>query len=94
MVELAVLARLPEGSREANVTLTTDNGTRFTSSRFLETLGRLGITQRRTAYHHQEGNSYIERFHRSLKEGSLDGGVSQPGRSAEQHRSLDRGVQS
>jgi hypothetical protein len=37
-------------------------------SRFLETLGRLGITHRRTAYHHPEGNSYIERFHRSLKE--------------------------
>jgi putative transposase len=67
-VEQAVLARLPEGSRAANVTLTTDNGTQFTSSRFLETLGRLGITHRRTAYHHQEGNSYIERFHRSLKE--------------------------
>ena len=67
-VEQAVLARLPEGSREANLTLTTDNGTQFTSSRFLETLGRLGITHRRTAYHHPEGNSYIERFHRSLKE--------------------------
>ncbi|MFZ1203679.1 MAG: IS3 family transposase, partial [Candidatus Acidiferrales bacterium] len=67
-VEQAVLARLPEGSRAANVTLTTDNGTQFTSSRFLETLGRLGITHRRTAYHHPEGNSYIERFHRSLKE--------------------------
>src|SRR5271156_336491 len=46
-VEQAVLARLPEGSREANLTLTTDNGTQFTSSRFLETLGRLGITHRR-----------------------------------------------
>ena len=67
-VEQAVLARLPEGSRAAKVTLTTDNGTQFTSSRFLETLGRLGITHRRTAYHHPEGNSYIERFHRSLKE--------------------------
>jgi transposase InsO family protein len=67
-VEQAVLERLPEGSREANVTLTTDNGTQFTSSRFMETLNRLGITHRRTAYHHPEGNSYIERFHRSLKE--------------------------
>jgi len=67
-VEQAVLERLPEGSREANLTLTTDNGTQFTSSRFLETLARLGITHRRTAYHHPEGNSYIERFHRSLKE--------------------------
>jgi hypothetical protein len=67
-VEQAVLARLPEGSREARVTLTTENGTQFTSSRFLETLGRLGITHRRTAYRHPEGNSSIERFHRSLKE--------------------------
>jgi Integrase core domain len=67
-VEQAVLARLPEGSREANVTLTTYNGMQFTSSRFLETLVRLGITHRRTAYHHPESNSYIERFHRSLKE--------------------------
>jgi putative transposase len=67
-VEQAVLVRLPEGSRTARVTLTTDNGTQFTSTRFIETLNRLGITHRRTAYHHPEGNSYIERFHRSLKE--------------------------
>ena len=67
-VEQAVLERLPQGSREAPLTLTTDNGTQFTSARFIETLGQLGITHRRTAYHHPEGNSYIERFHRSLKE--------------------------
>jgi putative transposase len=67
-IEQAVLQRLPEGSRQASVTLTTDNGTQFTSSRFIETLNRLSITHRRTAYHHPEGNSYIERFHRSLKE--------------------------
>ncbi len=67
-VEQAVLDRLSEGSRESDLTLTTDNGTQFTSSRFMETLAQLGITHRRTAYHHPEGNSYIERFHRSLKE--------------------------
>ncbi len=67
-VKQAVLERLPAGSRSASWTLTTDNGTQFTSSRFLETLARLGITHRRTAYHHPEGNSYIERFHRSLQE--------------------------
>lgn len=66
-VKRAVLERLPEGSREARLTLTTDNKTQFTSSRFLEALGRLSVTHRRTAYHHSEGN-YIERFHRSLKE--------------------------
>jgi putative transposase len=67
-VEQAVLERPPAGSREAQFTLTTANGTQFTSARFVETLGRLGITHRRTAYHHPEGNRYIERFHRSLKE--------------------------
>jgi putative transposase len=32
------------------------------------TLRQLGITHRRTAYNHPEGNGRIERFHRSLKE--------------------------
>src|SRR5260370_26797658 len=67
-VEQAVLNRLPAGSREANLTLTTDNGTRFTSSRFLETLGRLGITHRRTAYHPPSGNIYLERSPHTLKQ--------------------------
>jgi len=67
-LEQAVLQRLPAGSRESDLILTTDNGTQFTSARFMETLARLGIAHRRTAYHHPEGNSYIERFHRSLKE--------------------------
>jgi putative transposase len=64
----AVLAVLPFGSRGMGLTLTTDNGTQFTSARYVETLNQLGITHRRTAYNHPQGNSYIERFHRSLKE--------------------------
>jgi putative transposase len=48
--------------------LTTDNVTQFTSSRFIEVVSSLGINHRRTAFHHPEGNGYIERFHRSLKE--------------------------
>ena len=67
-LERAVLERLAAGSRGSGLTLTTDNGTQFTSTRFIATLGRLGITHRRTAYHHPEGNGLIERFHRSLKE--------------------------
>jgi Integrase core domain len=59
---------LPFGPRGAGLTLTTDNGTQFTSARYVETLNQLGITHRRTAYNHPEGNSYIVRFHRSLKE--------------------------
>ena len=63
-----VLEVLPFGSRGTGLTLTTDNGTQFTSARYVETLNRLGITRRRTAYNHPEGNSYNGRFHRSLKE--------------------------
>ena len=39
-----------------------------TSARYVDTLNRLSITHRRTAYNHPEGNTYIERFQRSLKE--------------------------
>jgi transposase InsO family protein len=94
-VEQAVLERLPAGSREENLTLTTDNGTQFTSLRFLETLRRLGITHRRTAYH-PPGRQQLYRTVPSQLErgGSLDGGVSELGRSACLDRSLDQGVQS
>jgi putative transposase len=67
-LEQAVLNHLPYGPRGLGLTLTTDNGTQFTSTAYVETLNRLGIEHRRTAYNHPEGNSYIERFHRSLKE--------------------------
>ena len=93
-VEQAVLERLPEGSREARLTLTTANGTQFTSSRFLETLRRLGITHRRrrtiTRRHqlHRTVPSQLER------RGSVDGGISGRGKIASLERSLDRGVQS
>src|SRR6202166_1984943 len=51
-VEQAVLKRLPEGSREARLTMTTDNGTQFTSTRFIEALNRLGITPRPAGDYH------------------------------------------
>ena len=51
LVEQPVLERLPHGSRQASMIRTTDNGTQFTSSRFVETLNRLSITHRGTAYH-------------------------------------------
>ena len=94
-VEQAVLERLPAGSRGAGLTLATDNGTQFTSTRFLETLAWLEIIRRRTAYHHPEGHSYTERFHRELEGGrSWTGGVSTPGGSTGKHRALLGRVQS
>jgi len=44
VVERAVLERPPAGSRDAGLTLTTGNGTQFTSTLFLKSLARLGIT--------------------------------------------------
>lgn len=67
-LERAVLEQMPNGPRHYQLTLTTDNGTQFTCTRFLDTLMRLGIIHRRTAFNHPEGNGMIERFHRSLKE--------------------------
>ena len=67
-VERAVLETMASGPRGCGLVVNTDNGTQFTSTRFLDTLTRLGITHRRTAFNHPEGNGMIERFHRSLKE--------------------------
>jgi transposase InsO family protein len=50
------------------LTLTTDNGTQFTSARYVDIHRQLCITHRCTGYNHPEGNSYIATFHRSLKE--------------------------
>ena len=61
-VNCAVLEFLPFGSRGMGLTLTTDNGTQFTSARYVETLNQLGITHRRTAYNHPEGNSTSNAF--------------------------------
>ena len=92
-VEQAVLERLPEGSREADLTLTTDNGTQSTSSRFLE---------RWASRHHASADGVSspgrQQLHRTIpsqleRRGSLDGGISERGRSASRHRPLDPGVQ-
>ena len=73
-VEQAVLARMPAGSRAGHLTLTTDNGTQFTSSRFLETLC--------TARHHPSPDGVSspgrQQLHRAVssqleRRGSLDG---------------------
>ena len=67
-VERVVLVRLLEGNRTAQVTLTTDHGTQFTSWRFIETLNRLIVTHLGTAYHYPEGSSHIERLLHRLRE--------------------------
>ncbi len=88
-VEQAVLTRLPEGSRDASVTLTTDNGTQFTSTRFIETLNRLGIPRRPVI---PEATATSSGFIALEGRRSPDGGVAWG--SAGVDRSLDPGVQS
>jgi putative transposase len=77
-MEQAVLSRLPEGSREASVTLTTDNGTQFTSSPLFGDV--------RAARHHTSADGVSspgrQQLHRTIpsqleRGGSLDGGVSE-----------------
>lgn len=53
---------------DVTVVLRHDNGSQFTSGRFLEDCHELGITTSRTAYRHPDGNAFIERLYRTLKE--------------------------
>jgi len=78
-VEQAVLERLPRGSREENVTLTTDNGTQF--------LPRGSWRRSHGSASRIEGRRIItgrQQLHRTVppqleRGGSLDGGVSDLG---------------
>jgi putative transposase len=50
------------------VVLRHDNGSQFTSTRFLDDCCELGIALSRTEYRHPDGNAFIERLYRTLKE--------------------------
>jgi putative transposase len=60
----------PQGTDPDDVTavLRHDNGTQFTAERYRENAAVLGITLSRTAYRHPDGNAFIERLYRTLKE--------------------------
>jgi putative transposase len=45
-----------------------DNGTQFTSWHYRDVATGLGIKLSRTAYRHPDGNAFIERLYRTLKE--------------------------
>jgi putative transposase len=53
---------------EIAVVLRHDNGTQFTANRYRELAETLGIKLSRTAYRHPDGNAFIERLYRTLKE--------------------------
>jgi putative transposase len=69
-VNMAWATTWPHGIDPDDVTvvLRHDNGTQFTAERFRDDARALGITLSRTAYRHPDGNAFIERLYRTLKE--------------------------
>jgi putative transposase len=70
-LEMAVLSEFPNGSREANLFLMSDNGSQPTSKKFRQVTGTLGIQQAFTAYSNPKGNANTERWFRTVKEDCL-----------------------
>jgi putative transposase len=64
-VDAAVAAR---GIEAETLTLGTDNGSAFTSRRFRQRLGELGVTHRRGGYRDPESQAFIESWFGKLKE--------------------------
>lgn len=57
-----------DSEEQITVTLRHDNGTQFTSEHYRTSAHDLGIKLSRTAYRHPDGNAFIERVFRTLKE--------------------------
>ena len=56
---------------EEKVTVRHDNGTQFTATHYRAVAKTLGLTLSRTAYRHPDGNAFIERMFRTLKEEAI-----------------------
>lgn len=67
-LDMAVNRQFPDGVREHDLHLMSDNGCQPTSVRFMATCGTLGITQAFTSYNNPKGNADTERVIRTLKE--------------------------
>ena len=67
-LEMAVMNEFPNGSREQNLFLMSDNGSQPTSQKFMNVTGVLGIQQTFTSYNNPKGNANTERWFRTIKE--------------------------
>ena len=70
-LEMAWATAFPHGANsddEIAVTVRHDNGTQFTSIHYRDVAADLGVKLSRTAYRHPDGNAFIERMFRTLKE--------------------------
>jgi len=64
----AVNAQFPDGVRQRNLYLMSDNGSQPTSLRFMKACSGMEITQAFTSYNNPKGNADTERMMRTLKE--------------------------
>jgi putative transposase len=67
-IELVDHAVASHGIQPETLTLGTDNGSAFTSRRFRQRLGDLGVTHRRGGYRDPESQAFIESWFGKLKE--------------------------
>jgi len=67
-LESAVSCACPEGSRDQEIHLMSDNGSQPTSVSFMRACSLLGIKQAFTAYNNPKGNANTERLIRTIKE--------------------------
>ena len=70
-LDMAVNRQFPDGVREHNVHLMSDNGCQPTAVKFMQVCGQLGIHQAFTSYNNPKGNAETERSIRTLKEECL-----------------------
>lgn len=67
-LERAVNRQFPEGVRDRQLHLMSDNGSQPTSEKFMKACSLLGIHQAFTSYNNPKGNADTERMMRTLKE--------------------------
>jgi putative transposase len=72
-LEMAWSTAFPYGQGEGDpkVTVRHDNGTQFTSVHYRGVAKNLDLVLSRTAYRHPDGNAFIERMFRTLKEEAI-----------------------
>jgi transposase InsO family protein len=67
-LNMAVDNQFPEGVRDAELKLVSDNGSQPTSTSFMKQTAHLGIKQIFTSYNNPKGNADTERVMRTIKE--------------------------
>lgn len=70
-LDMAVQRQFPNGSRDQELHLMSDNGCQPTTVAFMKACATLGITHAFTSYNNPKGNADTERLMRTLKEALL-----------------------